>query len=192
MTFRGLKESFAELLQSSPALARLSVLAVTAGLVVLINCVRPALSSLEERIGALGWTLTADAEPEQRITLVVIDEASLAEVGPWPWSRSDMASLVRAIDDAGAQLQMHDISYPESRPGDAEFIAALGAASGAVIAQVPALQPAPRRPSRGPMTHPLAGVSCGRRLRLGRPELFGLPAGYVASAAGFSRHSQRP
>ena len=185
MTFRVLKESFAELLQSSPALARLSVLAATAGLVVLVSWVfAPALSSLEERIGALGWTLTADAEPEQRITLVVIDEASLAEVGPWPWSRSDMASLVRAIDDAGAQLQMHDISYPESRPGDAEFIAALGAASGAVIAQVPALEAGAGAPRAGIMTHPLAGISCGAGSDMTGPALWSA-AGYVASAAGF-------
>lgn len=150
MTLRALKESFAELLQSSPTIMRLGVLAAAGSLVLLVNwAFAPAIDSLEERIGALGWTLSDDAEPEQRITLVVIDEDSLAEIGPWPWARSDMASLVRAIDAAGAQLQIHDISYPESRPGDAEFIAALGAASGAVIAQVPALEAGPDAPRAG-------------------------------------------
>ena len=184
MTFRALKESFAELLQSSPAIVRFSALAAAGSLVLLVNwAFAPAIDSLEERIGALGWTLSADAEPEQRITLVVIDEDSLAEIGPWPWGRSDMASLVRAIDAAGAQLQIHDISYPESRPGDAEFIAALGAASGAVIAQVPALEAGSDAPRAGVMTHPLGGVSCQSGTGSTGPWLRSA-GGYVASAAG--------
>ncbi|CAE7163531.1 cyaA [Symbiodinium microadriaticum] len=40
---------------------------------------------------------------EERITLVVIDEASIAEVGPWPWQREDMARHNAAlIDNDGA------------------------------------------------------------------------------------------
>lgn len=57
-----------------------------------------ALSSIEERVGALGWTLFPDATLEERITLVVIDELSIAEIGPWPWSREVMARLVSEID----------------------------------------------------------------------------------------------
>ena len=79
--------------------------------------------SLEERVGALGWTLFADDELEERITLVVINEDGLAEVGPWPWSRNDMERLVQAIDDAGALLRLHDITYPEPKEGDGVFAA---------------------------------------------------------------------
>ena len=67
------------------------------------------LAQVEERIGALGWTLFSEKEREERITLVVIDEKSLAEVGPWPWTRDVMAQLVNAIDSSGALLQIHDI-----------------------------------------------------------------------------------
>ena len=131
-------------------------------------------------MGALGWTLSAETAPEQRITLVVIDEAAL-QIGPWPWSRSDMASLVQAIDNAGAQPQIHDISYPENRPGDAEFESSLAAASGAVLPNA-----RPWRPERcatgGRTGHSLAGVSCDART--GSPNLWSA-SGYVGSAAIF-------
>ena len=118
------------------------------------------LSSIEERVGAMGWTLFPDASLEERIALVVIDEPSLAEIGPWPWSRVQMSRLVSAIDRAGAQLQLHDIVYPEPRSGDEEFLASLQDAAGAVIAQVPILSKQINGSSSGVMTHALEGVSC--------------------------------
>ena len=93
--------------QFSPAGMR--VLALTLSAIFTVTLIRLfgfGLSSIEERVGALGWTLKPDSAPEQRVVLVVIDENSIAEVGPWPWSRNDMALLVSAIDAAGAQLQI--------------------------------------------------------------------------------------
>ena len=81
----------------------------------------------------------SEKEREERITLVVIDEKSLAEVGPWPWTRDVMAQLVNAIDSSGALLQIHDIVYPEPRDGDSALEEALASSSGAVVAQVPVL-----------------------------------------------------
>ena len=97
------------MLWSQPAMraAALAFAAVVSALVLVLF--EGASSSIEERIGALGWTLSPDATIEERITLVVIDERSIAEIGPWPWSRGEMARLVSAISNAGAQLQdMHD------------------------------------------------------------------------------------
>ena len=184
MALHRIKQTVAGLVQTRPASMRAGALAVAAALVLLVSWVlSPAIGSLEERVGALGWTLSAETEPEQRITLVVIDEASIAEIGPWPWRRSDMAALVQAIDDAGAQLQIHDISYPENRPGDAEFQSALAGAAGAVIAQVPALGAASDAPQAGALTHPIAGVSCDAGT--GGPNLWSA-SGYVGSAAVFA------
>lgn len=118
------------------------------------------LHPIEERVGALGWTLFSDTSDEERITLVVIDERSIAEVGPWPWARSTMADLVAAIDDAGAQLQLHDIVYAEPRQGDEEFVAALKNASAAIIAQVPALNVMPNSVNTGQMSHGLTSAGC--------------------------------
>ena len=184
MALHRIKQTVAELVQTRPASMRAGALAMAAALMLLVSWVlAPAIGSLEERVGALGWTLIAETEPEQRITLVVIDEASIAEIGPWPWSRKDMAALVQAIDDAGAQLQIHDISYPENRPGDAEFQSALTAAAGAVIAQVPALGATSDAPQAGALTHSIAGVSCDAGT--GGPNLWSA-SGYVGSAAVFA------
>ena len=155
----------AALLRLPPAWSRLAMLALAAALAAALYAgLRPAMLTLEERLGALGWTLYADpAEDERRITLVIIDEASLAEVGPWPWPRETLARLVAAIDEAGAQLQLHDIVYSEPRPGDAALAAALTASPGAVLAQLPVLQ-SEQQVRSGGLTHPLAGLQCGAGL----------------------------
>ena len=125
------------LLRLTPATARLLVLLAALLLCSGLFLVSTAsLVNLEERLGARGWTLSPQTAPEERIIIVAIDEASLAEVGPWPWARDQIASLVDAIDAAGAQLQLHDIVYPEARPGDDVLLASLQNARGAVIGDV--------------------------------------------------------
>ncbi len=134
----------------------LALAAVVSGALMLM--LSSPLATLEERLGALGWTLSPNTALEQRITLVTIDEKSLAAVGPWPWPREQLARLVNAIDAAGAQLQLHDIVYPEAKPGDAVLVAALQSAQGAVIAQLPLQSGQTTR--TGLMTHALSGISC--------------------------------
>lgn len=172
------------LLQVSPVVAKLCTLVVAAVLTLAVMLLfRPGLMSLEERVGALGWTLNPDQAPEERITLVVIDEQSIAEIGPWPWARADIARLITAIDSAGAQLQLHDIVYPEARNGDEKVIAAVENSNGVVIAQIPALEGQSSTTNTGLMTHPFNGVTCDSAnggLRIARS------SGYVAPAAGFS------
>jgi len=147
-------------LRLGPLAGRLLML-VLAGLTCLLISLltSSSLQTMEERLGALGWTLSPVDEIEQRIMVVAIDEQSLAAVGPWQWPRQQLASLVDAIDAAGAQLQLHDIVYPEAKPGDDLLLAALQTARGAVLAQVPALQ-SNQALRTGVLTHPLSGVSC--------------------------------
>jgi len=165
-------------LRQLPVRGRLLTLAIAAVVtVVLLALFDSSFMTLEERLGAQGWVLTADNTPEERINIVAIDEKSLAEIGPWPWSRDDMARLTTALDDAGVQLQLHDIVYPEVRSGDEAFIVALQSARGAVLAQVPVLQ-SDQQVRTGMMTHPLSGVSCG-------PDA-GTASSYIASHSGFA------
>ena len=148
------------LLRQVPVNARLLLLAaagvLTAGLVSLFA---GSVATVEESVGALGWTLNAEYAAEERITIVAIDEKSVAQEGPWPWTRDTMARLVTALNQAGVQLQLHDIVYPEAREGDAQLLAALQAAPGAVLAQVPVLQ-SEQDVRAGAMSHPLAGIAC--------------------------------
>lgn len=159
-----LNRVLAYLLRLVPVNARLLLLAV-AGLVtaLLVSLFASAVDTLEETLGALGWTLGADRAVEQRITIISIDEKSIAQEGPWPWPRDTMARLVSALNQAGVQLQLHDIVYPEAREGDEQLLAALQAAPGAVLAQVPVLQ-SEQDVRTGQMSHPLAGVACSADL----------------------------
>jgi adenylate cyclase len=169
-------------LRLAPLHGRLLMLALAAIVTaVLLTLISAGFKTLEERLGAQGWVLTGDDTPEERINIVAIDEKSLAEVGPWPWSRDVMARLVRVLDEAGVQLQLLDIVYPEVRPGDDAFIAALQSAHGAVLAQVPVLQ-SDQQVKTGAMTHPLSGVSCSA----GGSDSLSTASSYIASHSGFA------
>ncbi|MDP2125771.1 MAG: adenylate/guanylate cyclase domain-containing protein [Pseudohongiella sp.] len=160
-----------------PGRGRLLMLAIAALLTMgLLTVFSSGLNTLEERLGAQGWVMFPDETTEERITIVAIDEQSLAEVGAWPWSRTDMARLVRALNDYGVQLQLHDISYPEVRDGDDEFLAALQGSRGAVIAQLPLIQ-AGDQVQTGLLTHALSGISCDAGAQA---------SSFVASHAGFA------
>lgn len=50
-------------------------------------------------------------EPEAPLTLAVVDEKSLSEVGRWPWPRSTLGELVQALDQAGAAAIAFDMAF---------------------------------------------------------------------------------
>ena len=81
-----------------------SAFAVIASAVItlaLVFSLEDPLSSIEERAGSVPWLLASDKTREERIAIVSIDERSIAEVGPWPWSWGVIADLVTKINDVG-------------------------------------------------------------------------------------------
>ncbi|ASP40739.1 adenylate/guanylate cyclase domain-containing protein [Bacterioplanes sanyensis] len=54
------------------------------------------------------------ASSDHRIVIVDVDEASLAEVGRWPWSRARLAQLVDRLADAGAAVVAFDVVFSEA------------------------------------------------------------------------------
>jgi adenylate cyclase len=146
--------------QLQPWQARLLLLAVAAAVVLLLRAgFAGTFRSVEEQIGNIGWTLVADSTPEERFSIVAIDEKSLQEIGPWPWSRATMAQLSERLAGAGVQLQIYDIAFPEAREGDAAFVAALQNTN-AVLSQVPDLQNSGEVIRSGQLSHPLSGIAC--------------------------------
>jgi adenylate cyclase len=90
--------------------------------------------------------LLASSEPETRLVVVDLDEASIAAVGPWPWPRSRVADLLDALAGPyGARAVGVDIVFPSpaDAPGDAR-LAALSDFAPVVLAQ--ALDFVPRSP----------------------------------------------
>ena len=117
--------------------------------------------SIEEQVGSFPWILASESAPEERIAIVAIDERSIASIGAWPWSREVMADLVGKINEAGAQLQIHDILYPPGdRPNNDLLLAALAQNGKSVIAQLPVLQQQNEALRSGSLTSPVSGVSC--------------------------------
>lgn len=82
--------------------------------------------------------LAAKHQPESRVVVVDIDEASLSQLGGWPWSRHQLAELVETlIADHGARHVGMDIVFPDPADafGDARLLA-LGQSGKLSFAQV--------------------------------------------------------
>lgn len=184
------RESPLSLLLRIPLYAgRLAALIFAVLLTLLVRAVFfPSYVMLEERLGSLGWTLSPDNSLEERIVVVAIDERSISEIGPWPWARETMAELTTAIDQAGAQLQLHDIVYSDPKAGDRALIQALSEAKGAVVAQVPVLKAnsptdAIQNVQVGTLSGALVGIDCNSDadFRSGFPST----ESYIAAHSGF-------
>lgn len=147
------------LLLRLPASARIAMLGVAAIVTIgIFTLFGSSLHTFEEALGALGWTLSPEIRPEQRLTVVAIDQRSIAREG-WPLPRETMARLVTALDEAGVRMQLHDLVYSEARPDDYKFSAALASARGVVLGQLP-VQQSDLDVRRGVMTHSLTGIGC--------------------------------
>jgi adenylate cyclase len=131
-------------LVASPRQGRTAAVALAVLCVLGLVTLAPNLfRGMEERAGDTLWAVGAAAagdDEERRFVVVDIDEASIARVGSWPWSRERMAELSRALGTLGASLQIFDIVLPEQRPGDAMLAQEL-ARQQVVLAEVFSLDP---------------------------------------------------
>ena len=160
--------------------AAFAIVAATLLTMALVFSLQDPLSSIEERAGSLTWLLVSDTTPEERIAIVSIDERSLAAVGPWPWSWEVIADLVDKINEAGAQLQIHDILYPAGeRANDARLVDSLTKNDKSIIAQLPILQPQSETLRSGTLTHSASGISCQNSGEVGQ---FPQAKGFIGSS----------
>lgn len=147
----------------------------------LVTLWQQPISGLQERAADWVWQQSADRTTERRVVLIDIDQASLRALGPWPWSRPQLAQLSDALAQQGAALQVFDIVLAAPAEGDAELAATL-ARNQAVLAQVFALSPNTDVAS-GQTTGALAGLACppGVPTALGH---LANPAAYAALPVG--------
>ena len=71
------------------------------------------LESIESKLFDAHFHLRGPRPTHTAITIVAIDEKSLAGVGRWPWSRRVQAQLLEAIGKAGAKAVGFDIILSE-------------------------------------------------------------------------------
>lgn len=67
------------------------------------------------------------------IVVIDIDEASLAQIGPWPWPRPVLAAIVKSLSDQGVKAQVWDLVLPETQSGDALLADSLEQTSAPII-----------------------------------------------------------
>jgi adenylate cyclase len=150
---------------------------VATGLWWLTNLVfAPTLQALEERSGDWAWRASASSARESRVILIDIDEASLQQLGPWPWPRQRVAELSDKLATEGAGLQVLDIIFPGPTPGDAKLIASLKK-NNAVLAQTFAFD-RDTQASTGQPAAPLPWAACPANLPVAQ--------GYIANEAAFA------
>ncbi len=175
---RAFSSSPLRLPQIETAYLKVVVLVIAALISLLLSTLLGDLKYLtEEKFGALGWALLPDDQVEERVTIVAIDERSLAEIGPWPWSREVLAELSSRLSGAGAAMQLYDIVLPEPREGDGALLASLGATK-SVLAQIPVLDESQAGIEAGVLGAGLAGIRCQAPLPAA--------SGYLANHSGFS------
>ena len=114
-------------------------LAVTAGMLLLQALGIPFLTQIDDKLTDIKFRLRGPAEPTSPIVLVCIDQKSIDRVGRWPWRRSRIAELVRAISGARPRVIALDFvfSEPSYDPGnDADLAAAIGSAGNVVLGAI--------------------------------------------------------
>jgi len=120
-------------------LARLGIGLVACLLTVSVEWLRPGfVVSFDEAFRDIALQLRAKPQPEERLVVVDINEATLSDVGPWPWPRKKVADLVEILlSTYQARAVGLDIVFTE--PGDSQGdtrLALLAAHAPLTLAQI--------------------------------------------------------
>lgn len=114
-------------------LAFASIFAVT----LLYYTQNPFLEAFEAKTYDLRFkTMRGALVPNPDIAIIAIDDKSIAELGRFPWTRTEYARLIKALSDAGAKVVLFDAFFPEheSVKADQAFAAAAKQAGNVVLA----------------------------------------------------------
>ena len=107
------------------------------------NVWAPQLLQWEERLASRTWQLANQDATERRVVVVDIDEKSTQALGPWPWPRDRVATLLSGLDAYGVNLKVVDVLFDgaQNPTQDAKLAQALQAGAPTVVAQLFALSP---------------------------------------------------
>ena len=109
-------------------------------LVVLVQLANPAPL---QRLRAQVFDAYQRAEPWDSsrtaggVTVIDIDEESIARLGQWPWPRNDLATLTRRLGEAGAAVVAFDIVFSEADRTSPEQVAARLGPQGSALLGLP-------------------------------------------------------
>ncbi len=83
-----------------------------------------SLEVLQNRIDDLKMTIRPEKKSKANVGLIAIDDASIEEIGRWPWSRTILAEITEEVLSHGAKSLTYDIllSEPERENPNADQI----------------------------------------------------------------------
>ena len=104
-------------------------------LVFLVSLSFP-VSTLSQKLNDFFFRLRRPLPTSSQVAMVLIDDASLAEHGRWPWPRAEVAKLIRAVSAQQPKAIGVDILLPEAEDeaNDSALTSAIQAAPNIVLA----------------------------------------------------------
>jgi adenylate cyclase len=70
---------------------------------------------MELKLYDLKFRFRGPQAPSSEVVILAIDDDSVKKVGRWPWSRNDLARLIKMIKDAGPKVVALDIIFAEKQ-----------------------------------------------------------------------------
>src|SRR6476620_7277445 len=86
--------------------------AVLLGLVLLVGLSFP-VSTLSQKLNDFFFGVRSPLPTSNHVAMVLIDDATLAQQGRWPWPRTKLAKLIRAVSAEQPKAIGMDILLPE-------------------------------------------------------------------------------
>lgn len=101
----------------------------------------PLIERLDQALADTRTRWSAPLEPPRRLALIDIDEASLAELGRWPWPRDRLARLADELfERQQVAAAAFDLVLAEPDRGGLPALEALARSDAALAAQLPTLR----------------------------------------------------
>src|SRR5215467_11245586 len=109
---------------------------VLLGLVLLLGLSFPGVSTLSQKLNDFFLRMRRPLPTSSHVAMVLIDDATLAQQGRWPWPRTRLARLIRAVSAEQPKAIGMDILLPEpeDETNDAALADAIQAAPNMVLA----------------------------------------------------------
>ena len=150
----------------------------------------PQLHQWEERLASRTWSLASPDATERRVVVVDIDEKSTQALGPWPWPRERVATLLTALDAYNVNLKVVDVLFEGTQDPaqDQKLAQALKAGAPTVISQLFALNPQAQLKS-GQLASAMGACPANSQASAGNLP-FGTPAfGFMGAETMFAQSS---
>jgi adenylate cyclase len=108
------KSAIGRRLRSLLGLNRTIGLALLTALLALFAADPVPVEILRLKLFDLYQTIAPRDVADRPVTIVNVDERSLAEIGQWPWPRTLLADIVKRLFELGAAVVAFDIVFPEN------------------------------------------------------------------------------